>query len=267
MLTSSVLLVQLLLLEMIPTPSTTHVPYEKVYEPAEDSFLLLDTLSSDTEKAFLKNRFNQRKNGSNSHCHIPLVVEIGSGSGVVISFVHAHCELILGCPDILTAGVDINFHACKATAMTVSVAEQEQLSTSHGFYLGSILGDLTESLKPKQVDLLLFNPPYVPTPELPKLPKLDDSDVMMSDDSYLLSLSFSGGHDGMETTNRLLKYLPEILSPEYGCAYVLLCAQNKPEEVKDLIRRSGKGLLVKTVGTSGKRAGWEKLQLIRIWRE
>ncbi|RKF63739.1 eRF1 methyltransferase catalytic subunit MTQ2 [Erysiphe neolycopersici] len=252
---------------MIPTPSTSHVPYERVYEPAEDSFLLLDTLSSDTEMAFLRDRFNQRNDGSNTHCHIPLVVEIGSGSGVVISFVHAHCEMILGRSDILTAGMDVNFHACKATVKTMSMAEEEQLSISHGFYLGNILGDLTKSLVPKQVDLLLFNPPYVPTPELPKLPTLDDADVKMNDDSYLLSLSFSGGHDGMETTNRLLKYLPEILSPVYGCAYVLLCAQNKPEEVKDMIRRSGNGFLVKTVGTSGKRAGWEKLQLIRIWRE
>ncbi|POS84179.1 hypothetical protein EPUL_003318 [Erysiphe pulchra] len=251
---------------MIPTPSTSHVPYEKVYEPAEDSFLFLDTLSSDTEKAFLNNRFNQRNDDSNTYCHIPLVVEIGSGSGVVISFVHAHCEMILGRSDILSAGVDVNFHACKATVKTVNIAEEEQQSISHGFYLGNILGDLTKSLKPKQVDLLLFNPPYVPTPELPKLPT-EDGVAIVSNDSYLLSLSFSGGYDGMETTNRLLEYLPEILSPKYGCAYVLLCAQNKPEEVKDKIRRSGNGFLVKTVGTTGKSAGWEKLQLIRIWRE
>ncbi|KHJ34956.1 putative n -glutamine methyltransferase mtq2 [Erysiphe necator] len=250
---------------MIPTPSTSHVPYEKVYEPAEDSFLFLDTLSSDSEKAFLKNRFNQANDSSNINCKTPLVVEVGSGSGIVISFVHAHCETILGRTDVLTAGIDVNIHACKATEKTVSVAELQ--SVSHGFYLGNILGDLTMFLKPKQVDLLIFNPPYVPTPELPTIPMSDKGDVNMSDNSYLLSLSFSGGHDGMEITDRLLNYLPELLSPEYGCAYLLLCAQNKPEKVKNMIQNSGNGFLVKTVGVSGKYAGWEKLQIIRIWRE
>jgi release factor glutamine methyltransferase len=51
-------------------------------------------------------------------------------------------------------------------------------------------------------------------------------------------------------------------------AYLLLCAQNKPEEVKDRIRglEGGGRWRAETVGMSGKQAGWEKLQIVRIWR-
>jgi len=70
----------------------------------------------------------------------------------------------------------------------------------------------------------------------------------------------------MEITNKLLDTLPTILSRDRGCAYILLCAQNKPESVKQRIRNWGPEWRVETVGSSGKKAGWEKLQIIRIWR-
>jgi release factor glutamine methyltransferase len=251
---------------MLPTPSTSHVAFERVYEPAEDSYLLLDTLSLEAEKAFLQVRFNRTPTNSPS----PFVVEIGTGSGVVLSFVNAHSETLFGRSDILTAGVDVNRFACVATQRTVSVAEQDHATQekTHGFYLGTVVGDLTSPLRPYMVDVLIFNPPYVPTPDLPELPNesIDAGQPSFETDTHLLALSYAGGADGMETTNRLLDALPEILSNDRGCAYVLLCAQNKPVEVKQRVRSWGEGWGVETVGSSGKKAGWEKLQIIRIWR-
>jgi release factor glutamine methyltransferase len=251
---------------MLPTPSTSHVAFERVYEPAEDSYLLLDTLSSEAEKTFLQCRFSGTPTASPS----PLVVEIGTGSGVVLSFVDAHAGTLFGREDVLTAGVDVNRYACEATVQTVNVVEQEHAAQckTHGIYLGNVVGDLGSPLRPSIVDVLIFNPPYVPTPDLPELPALSDSLVKPSfeDDSHLLALSYAGGVDGMETTDRLLDALPGILSNERGCAYILLCAQNKPENVKQRIRSWGSQWGVETVGTSGKKAGWEKLQIIRIFR-
>jgi release factor glutamine methyltransferase len=251
---------------MLPTPSTSHVPYERVYEPAEDSFLFLDTLSSESEKTFLQRCFNGTQVKASPS---PFVVEIGTGSGIVLSFLHAHAEKILGRPDLITAGVDVNVFACKATKETVKVAEiqQDTHGWSHGFYLGNILGDLTSFIKPGQVDVLIFNPPYVPTTDLPRPPdgKLKTA-MTYEDDSYLLSLSYAGGVDGMETTDRLLQSLPAVLNRSRGCAYVLLCAQNKPEKVKEQIRNWGREWGVETVGATGKKGGWEKLQILRIWR-
>lgn len=249
---------------MLPTPSTSHVAFERIYEPAEDSYLLLDTLSSENEKLFLQTRF-----GVVSHSPSPLVLEVGTGSGVVLSFLNAHAQVILGRTDVLTIGIDINRFACKATEQTVLVAQQEQIAQnlSHGFYVGSVLGDLTSSLKVGEVDILVFNPPYVPSSDLPSLPPENSPDQTSSeDDSRLLALSYAGGVDGMETTERLLTRLPEILSQQRGCAYILLCAQNKPDKVKEEIKLLGAGWAVETVGTSGKTGGWEKLQIVRVWR-
>ncbi|KAJ4422665.1 S-adenosylmethionine-dependent methyltransferase [Gnomoniopsis sp. IMI 355080] len=253
---------------MLPTPDTSHVPYSQVYEPAEDSFLLLDTLSSASETAFLHHRF------AAPHNPTPLVVEVGTGSGVVIGFVNAQAIPIFGSP-ILTAGVDVNRFACTATATTVKKAVAENPGT-HGQFLGALTGDLLGPLGTGQVDVLIFNPPYVPTEELPPQDeRLSGGDAgegalgpsaKFERDSYLLSLSYAGGKDGMEITNRLIAELPEALSAR-GCAYILLCAGNKPEGVKARIKDFGPQWNVITVGESGKQAGWEKLQIIRIWKE
>ncbi|KAI2629672.1 putative methylase [Hypoxylon sp. NC1633] len=247
---------------MLPTPDTSHVAYERIYEPAEDSFLLLDTLSSATETAFLQSRFGKD--------YVPLVVEVGPGSGVVIGFVNAHARVIFGSQDIVTAAVDVNGYACSATSETVRKAASENAATC-GKFIGAFQGDLTTPVKDRLVDVLIFNPPYVPTPELPRQPGQTDLPNLATrptfdDDSYMLSLSYAGGKDGMETTDRLINSLPQVLSSK-GCAYILLCAQNKPEEVRERIRAFGKAWNVATVGSSGKQAGWERLQIIRIWRE
>lgn len=253
---------------MLPTPSTSHVDFERIYEPAEDSYLLLDTLSSETEKNFLRNRFAAVGLPTSTS---PLIVEIGTGSGVILSFLNAHAEIILGRADVLTLGIDVNRFACKATEETVAVAKQEQITNgvSHGYYMGNVLGDLTNTLKAGATDILVFNPPYVPTAELPGLPPAGENTAQTSfeDDSKLLALSYAGGVDGMETTDRLLASLPEILSQNRGCAYILLCAQNQPESVKERIGQWGSGWVAETISNSGKKGGWEKLQIIRVWRE
>lgn len=268
---------------MLPTPDTSHVSYSRVYEPAEDSFLLLDTLSSPSETNFLQQRFhhhhyhnnNNSPGGTPSPPPPPLVVEVGTGSGVVIGFINAQASNIFGTRDVLTQGVDVNAFACSATEATVRKAEAEN-PDSHGRFLGALRGDLLTPLEGREVDVLVFNPPYVPTDELPvqdgRLIAVDDDDdglgasARFDRDSYLLSLSYAGGRDGMEITDRLIEALPTALSRR-GCAYILLCAGNKPDEVKARIEGFGPEWRVLTVGDSGKQAGWEKLQIIRIWRD
>jgi release factor glutamine methyltransferase len=241
---------------MLPTPSTSHVSFDTIYEPAEDSYLLLDALSSATETDWLRNRFP-------TGTHSPLVVEVGTGSGVVLAFLLAHSKTIFGREDVQGLGVDVNVNACHATAETIYRAISEH--GSKAVYLGSICSDLTSSLWAREVDVLVFNPPYVPTAELPDLPQSSNElERGFEVASHLLSLSYAGGQDGMETTYRLLRALPEVVS-QRGVAYVLLCAQNKPESVKEFVRRE-LGMEAETVGSSGKTGGWEKLQIIRIWR-
>ncbi|KIW24572.1 uncharacterized protein PV07_10280 [Cladophialophora immunda] len=346
---------------MLPTPSTSHVSYDVVYEPAEDSYLFLDTLSSASETAWLHARFSsspvsvlssssedterQRQQttriGSESQSQsqsqsrpktqaAPLVVEIGPGSGVVIAFLTAHAPTIFG-RDVLSLSVDVNPYACRAARTTVEKAlaetraaaaatqkrkaeteEGERREVGHGqgqghaatrardggsAYLSSLNGDLASPLRSGEVDVLVFNPPYVPTDSVPVAPAANinaptttaapgpltpvppppassNTTVLPSfeEQSALLALSYAGGRDGMEVTTRLLRQIPDILSPR-GVAYVLFCRGNRPDEVKSAIRAWPRPpgqeweWRAETVGSSGKTAGWEKLEIVRIWRE
>ncbi|KAF2799505.1 N(5)-glutamine methyltransferas-like protein MTQ2 [Melanomma pulvis-pyrius CBS 109.77] len=251
---------------MLPTPSTSHVCFDRVYEPAEDSFLLLDTISAASETAFLHNRFSQASSSTP-----PLILEVGVGSGVVLAFVAGNARNILGRNDALTLGTDINRFACQAASETVHKATKD-----HGpsVFLDIVNGDLASSIREQSVDVFIFNPPYVPA-KLPDFSHHDNYNAVptghkstsFEQDSYLLELSYAGGEEGMVVTNRMLGQLPRILNCVRGVAYLLLCAQNKPEEVKQRIRNWGTGWMAETVGRSGKTAGWEKLHIVRIWKE
>ncbi|KAF2252510.1 hypothetical protein BU26DRAFT_421518 [Trematosphaeria pertusa] len=251
---------------MLPTPSTSHVCFDRVYEPAEDSFLLLDTISSSSEAAFLRERFHEASSTP------PLILEVGVGSGVVLAFAAANASSVLGRHDVLTLGTDINSFACKAASQTVESAIKD-FGCKPSVFLDIVNCDLASAVRSHSVDVFIFNPPYVPA-ELPDLSRHQSFNTLpagkesttFEQDSYLLELSYAGGEDGMVVANRMLEQIPEILDEERGVAYVLLCAQNKPEEVKRRIRDWGPGWMVETVGSSGKQAGWEKLQIVRIWK-
>ncbi|ETN39859.1 uncharacterized protein HMPREF1541_06085 [Cyphellophora europaea CBS 101466] len=290
----------------LPTPSTSHLSAllnTTIYEPAEDSYLFLDTLSSPTERAFLRSHFPHPS-------PTPLVTELGTGSGVIIAFLTAHARDIFGRP-ILSLGVDVNLDACSGTQQTVAEAVRAASATDAttattapptGTYLASTCADLTSALRPGEIDVLVFNPPYVPSETLPALPwsptptsvqtaggtttigdtlsRAQLAHAKFERESHLLSLTYAGGADGMETTNRLLKALPGVLS-ERGVAYVLFCAQNRPGEVVWRIRdwrggssedEDGDGgvqgrWMAEVVGETGGKGGWERLCVVRIWRQ
>lgn len=268
---------------MLPTPSTSHVNTNRIYDPAEDSFLLLDTLASKSEVEFLKTRFIRRTGQATEHESLPppLVLEVGTGSGVILAFVIAHATEIFGRADILSLGTDINRYACQASAQTVRQTCRDKttnntIGTAKAIHPLAILNaDLTAPIRSGMVDVLIFNPPYVPTSELPETVAADaENDEAASrawkstfeNDFDMLALSYAGGVDGMEVTNRLLDQIPFVLSKTRGVAYILLCRQNRPDEVVQQIRQWGPDWAVSVVGHSGKTGGWEKLQIIRICR-
>lgn len=273
--------------EMLPTPSTSHVRFDTIYEPSEDSYLFLDTLSSTTEREWLSSRFNSSSSNATYPLNSPqpTVLEVGTGSGVVLAFIAANADVIFGRTDIITFGTDVNSNACLATRETVQVALNEKLQARRGNEYSNtpqqqspassvqpaavMTADLCGPFRVGAIDVLVFNPPYVPTPELPDLPDSNDTKTQnlskFETESYLLSLTYAGGDCGMETTNRLLESVPQILSPDRGVAYVLLCAQNKPSEVIARIEGWGSGWTAEIVGRSGSKAGWESLVIVRIW--
>lgn len=205
-----------------------------------------------------------------------MIVEIGTGSGVILAFLTAHAHTLFGTTHLLTVGTDVNWFACKDSQQTVRRASNLAFTSNaiqppptaayHAEFLGILNSDLASPLRPGTVDLLLFNPPYVPSSGVPCAPTephtpRDDEDPKR--DSDLISVSYEGGLDGMEVTQRLLDQLGSILNKRTGVAYVLLCKQNRPDEVIGRLRGES-CWSVDVVGRSGSFAGWEKLQIIRI---
>jgi len=221
---------------MIPTPDLSHLSkedYEHVYEPAEDTFILLDALEEDAD--FLR-ALNPR-----------ICLEIGSGSGCASTFL----AKILGPTQALYLCTDINPRCTTATSRT---------GANNKVPLDPILASLFPPLRrstshPSTLlyDIIVFNPPYVPT---------DSHESTLAQGSRDLAGSWAGGVDGMELTEKVLDSLQDHLG-QRGAFYLVTVARNKPDEI-------GKRMMLK-YGFSCKvvlkrRAGREGLSVLRFTR-
>ncbi|CCK71885.1 S-adenosylmethionine-dependent methyltransferase KNAG_0I00940 [Huiozyma naganishii CBS 8797] len=225
---------------MLPTPYVK-CDYEKVYEPAEDSFLLLDSLEKDLQ--FLQTRFDG---------NLAIVCELGPGSGIVTTFMMQNN--IPSHNGALYLALDINPWALEGTLQTATLNNCIK-ENGHSGYLEPVQSDLTTGLRDKQVDLLVFNPPYVPAEEVPEIP-----DTKENIDQWL-DLALLGGVDGMEITGKVLDSLETVLSPK-GVAYILFCARNKPEQLVQKIMQEDPSWDIELI--EHRKAGWEVLSVYRF---
>ncbi|KAK7791010.1 hypothetical protein R5R35_007903 [Gryllus longicercus] len=188
----------------IETPSLSHLSHEdyiNVYEPAEDSFLLLDALEDDLEL------LQQRRP--------VLCLEVGSGSGVVTTAI----ARTLGA-EVFCLAIDINQAACSATNCTAK---------ENGVKVDVINGDLVTPLRGVcAVDLLVFNPPYVPTPHCEVITSLEEP----------LTRAWAGGERGREVMDRLFPLLPEVLAPQ-GLFYMVAIENNDVPQIREVLSALG----------------------------
>lgn len=186
-----------------PTPLYSHAgrgDFSEVYEPAQDSFLLIDALEKDAEKL-------RRM----SPC---VCLEVGSGSGVVSAFLAS----LVG-PAALYLCTDVNPAAAQCTAKTASC---------NGVSLQPVITDLVEGLLPQltgKVDVLLFNPPYVVTPS---------EEVGKTG----IEAAWAGGTRGREVIDRFLPIVSKLLSSK-GVFYLITITENNPEEIIHLLSKYG----------------------------
>ncbi|RLN53341.1 hypothetical protein BBJ29_008985 [Phytophthora kernoviae] len=88
--------------------------------------------------------------------------------------------------------------------------------------------DLLSCYEPRiqgTVDVLLFNPPYVPTPS---------EEV----GSIGIEAAWAGGLHGREVIDRLLPRIKTLLSPR-GVFYMVVVIENKPDEIADILAMDG----------------------------
>jgi len=217
---------------MIPTPDLSHLTrqdYEHVYEPAEDTFLLLDAIEEEA------NELRQ--------LHPLVCLEIGSGSGCVSAFIGG----ILGSSAALYLCTDINAHASRSTLAT---GRQNKVPLES--MIASLALPLLSRLK-HSVDVLLFNPPYVPT-------ITDEAEDAQG--TADIEGSWAGGTNGMQITDIFLHTVEDLLSAK-GQFYLVAVKENNIPDIRERMS-DHHGLQSKII--MQRRAGREQLFVVRFFR-
>lgn len=201
--------------------------HPEVYEPCDDSFALVDALLADRANLLL---------------HQPnLCMEIGCGSGYVITSLAIMLGLEYSGAHYFAT--DINPHAVETTRKTLE---------AHGVHAEIVTADIASGLQKRlkgMVDVLVVNPPYVPTPE---------EEVGQEG----ITASWAGGENGRRVIDRILPVADELLS-EKGWLYMVTLTENNPSEICRLMRDSGYGSRIVVQRSTDE----ESLHIVKFWRE
>lgn len=235
-------------------PSLTHLQlsdYDNVYSPSDDTYLLLDAIgfdmdaiSGDDERDTVEENNATNESAENRSTGVKITLEIGCGTGVPTVYLanrlrdglvnrHHHNQQQYPAKGvhITTEAVgtkstinqyhtqhhvtDINPHAIRIAKTT---ADKNNIPTAD-FHTHNC--DLASDLLPKlanQVDILIFNPPYVPTP----------NEEVGSDG---IEASWAGGTNGRVVLDRALPQIARLLAYPHGVAYIVVVDDNYPEQI------------------------------------
>ncbi|KAL7495960.1 hypothetical protein ACHAWT_004281 [Skeletonema menzelii] len=201
-------------------PSLTHLnfrDYDRVYEPSDDTYLLIDAIGYDVD-AMEQSEVDGRTLRSN----MLQSVEIGCGTGTPTVYLAKRIRgkreetssnnINKNCVHYVT---DINPDAIRIAKAT---AESNGIPAEH---FEAIQCDLASQLLDQlagKVDVLIFNPPYVPTP---------DEEVGSSG----IEASWAGGSNGRVVIDRALPQIARLLAFPHGVAYVVTVDDNYPEQI------------------------------------
>jgi release factor glutamine methyltransferase len=184
--------------------------YNVVYEPSDDTYLMMDGLSYD---------FNS--GGGNSAANVRTTLELGCGTGVSTIYL-AQLLAKLKHNNVKHYVTDINTDAIRVTMETIKAnnLELDNFEARCCDLATPLLAELREG-----VDVLIFNPPYVPTP---------DDEVGSSG----IEASWAGGTHGRVVLDRALPQIASLLSWPNGAAYIITVDDNKPEDIAKLMMDS-----------------------------
>ncbi|KAL6516265.1 hypothetical protein OROGR_019570 [Orobanche gracilis] len=201
--------------------------HPEVYNPCDDSFALVDALLADR---------------SNLLEHQPSIcLEIGSGSGYVITSLSLLLkELDSNAYYIAT---DINPHATRVTRETLE---------SHGCHGEVVNTDIASGLERRLagcVDVMVVNPPYVPTPE----------EEVGCDG---IASAWAGGENGRRVIDKILPVADGLLSDK-GWLYLVTLTANNPLELCLEMRRRGYASRIVLQRSTEE----ESLHIIKFWRD
>jgi release factor glutamine methyltransferase len=241
---------------LAPLPSLQHLSftdYDQVYEPSDDTFLLLDALHHDffwagaTTVVTAEQRPFDPVSISD---HRTIMVEIGCGSGTVsVSFIqqwqqkHVNKGLLVYATDINPQALNVAHRTALANGIVnirrinaESMMEQQKNDPSR-VELCLVHCNVATPLLPfltNQVDVVICNPPYVPTPP---------EEVINDTAGNLITAAWAGGLHGRQVIDRIVPQMMQLLRKSTGVAYLVTVDENLPWNI----------LSADNVGTSNER--------------
>ncbi len=173
-----------------------------VYEPAEDTFLLIDSMELELKN--MQNFFNDIKN-KNKELN---TIEIGCGNGLI-----SCCFL----SEIKKYDIKIN-HYCvdinkDAINLTHKLLEKYNFDKNTKFIEGDLFNKIDKNIL---FDIIIFNPPYVTT---------DDEEYKKALNEKNIYAAWAGGKKGSETINNFVEQLKNRIS-ENCVIFLLLSKEN-----------------------------------------
>jgi release factor glutamine methyltransferase len=233
-------------------PSLSHLQlsdYDNVYPPSDDTYLLLDAIGFDID-AMLEGKGGNTADKNESpkdimeqlFWNVKVTLEIGCGTGVPTVYLAKRLRSQLmnnhhqqQRPPVKEGNTEATnttntaIYHCNAQHHVTDInplairiakktAETNNIPTSdfHAYNC-----DLASDVLPKlsnQVDILLFNPPYVPTP---------NEEV----GSKGIEASWAGGTNGRVVLDRALPQIAQLLAYPHGVAYMVVVDDNFPEQI------------------------------------
>ncbi|MDD3244627.1 MAG: methyltransferase [Candidatus ainarchaeum sp.] len=191
---------------------------EDVYLPSEDTDLMLAVIKTEI---------------SNQNILFNTAIEIGAGNGFLSLCVYDFVRTIYS--------VDIN-----------PIVVDYLLRTKKKYNLDKqiiLQSDLFSKIDQNQkFDLIIFNPPYVPSEE-----------ISTEKQTSGIDLAVDGGRDGAEIINKFIDQLFFFLS-DSGVCYLLISSLNKQKKIEELLKKNN--LFFEIVGS--KKLFFEELFVLKI---
>ena len=182
--------------------------FQNVYEPAEDSFLLIDSIEKDLEEI----KFDKNKNITS--------IELGCGSGLV-----SCCYL----SKLKELNINILNHYCidinkDAVNLTQRLLKNYSLNKNVSVLEGDLFNNFDND---KIFDIIIFNPPYVTTDNEEYERALKEKDIYAA---------WAGGKKGSETIKRFVEELKGHIN-DNSIIFLLLSKENDYDNIIDKLKK------------------------------